>query len=332
MISMKRYWRGRGSAERVSWIVASGYPGLMDGTSTVKARENARGAMAMLGAIGLFIVNDAMIKLASEGLPAAQTIGVRGVFATTWIVLAVFASGLRGQTHHALERRTLGRALLDVASTFAYLIALFNMPLPLAVAIGQTAPLMILMLSVLFLREQVPWRRWAAMMVGFAAVLLIARPGSEGFSWWAALSLVATLCSAVRDIYTRVVPQRVPSLIITLSTSVAVTVTGMALTAWAGWRPMSAGQWGLLFAASMFLAGAYHLMIVAMRLGEVSFVGGFRYASLPAGALVSWVVWTQLPDIPAMIGMAMIVATGLYLFRTGRVANIDQPGADGAKA
>ena len=59
-------------------------------------------------------------------------------------------------------------------------------------------------------------------------------------------------------------------------------------------------------------------MIVAMRRGEVSFVGGFRYASLPAGALVSWMVWNQLPDLPATIGMAVIVAAGLYLFRTGR--------------
>jgi drug/metabolite transporter (DMT)-like permease len=81
---------------------------------------------------------------------------------------------------------------------------------------------------------------------------------------------------------------------------------------------MTSGQWGLLFGASVFLAGAYHLLIVAMRLGEVSFVGGFRYASLPAGAVVAWIVWGHLPDGPAMIGMAVIVAAGLYLFRTGR--------------
>ncbi len=278
--------------------------------------------MAMLGATGLFIVNDAMIKLASEGLPAAQTIGVRGIFATTWIILAVFATGHANQVHHALERHTLGRAMLDVASTFTYLIALFNMPMALAVAIGQTTPLMMLMLSVVVLGEQVPWRRWAAMIVGFAAVLLVARPGSDGFSWWAALSLLATLCSATRDIYTRVVPQRVPSLIITLASAVAVTLTANALTAVAGWRPMTFEQWGLIFGASIFLAGAYHLMIVAMRLGEVSFVGGFRYASLPAGALIAWIVWGQLPDALAILGMAIIVAAGLYLFRTGRPGRV----------
>lgn len=275
--------------------------------------------MAMLGAVGLFIVNDAMMKLASEGLPAAQTIGVRGVFATTWVIAAVLASSQRSQAHHTLERRTVIRALLDVASTFSYLIALFNMPLPLAVAIGQTAPLMILMLSVLFLRERVSRGRWAAMIVGFGAVLLIARPGSVGFTWWAALSLLSTLCGAIRDTYTRVVPQHVPSLIITLSTAVAITLTATAITAITGWHPMTGTQWSLLFAASLFLAGAYHLMIVAMRLGEVSFVGGFRYASLPAGALISWIVWNQLPDAPATIGMTIIVAAGLYLFRTGRI-------------
>ena len=279
---------------------------------------NRLGALAMLGAVGLFIVNDAMIKLASEGLPAAQTIGVRGVFATIWVALALAATGLWRKLALALERRTLGRSVLDVGSTFTYLIALFNMPLALAVAIGQTSPLMILALSVVFLREPVAWQRWVAVLVGFAAVLLVVRPGGEGFSWWAGLSLFATLLNASRDIYTRVIHQRVPSLVITFATAVAVTTTGVALIALHGWVAMSGAQWALLFGASIFLAGAYHLTIVAMRNGEVSFVGGFRYASLPVAALLGWLVWGHLPDGPAVAGMAIIVAAGLYLFRSGR--------------
>ena len=290
----------------------------MEETRHHDRRGNLRGALAMLGAIALFIINDAMIKLASDGVPAAQTIGVRGVFATTWVVLAVTAAGLWHQSHHALDRRTMGRAALDVGSTFTYLIALFHMPLSLAVAIGQTAPLMILCLSVLFLRERVPWARWVAVAVGFAAVLLVVRPGSEGFSAWALLTLFGTLISAMRDIYTRIVPARVPSLIITLATAVAVTVTGVSLTALHGWVPMRGEQWALLFGASVFLAGGDHLAIVAMRHGEVSFVGGFRYASLPLAAAVGFVVWGHLPDLVAVLGMGVIVGAGLYLFRSGR--------------
>ncbi len=284
--------------------------------------ENLRGALAMLGAIALFIINDAMIKLASEGLPAAQTIGVRGIFATAWVLLAVTAARQWHQAHHALDPRTMGRAALDVLSTFTYLIALFNMPLSLAVAIGQTAPLMMLALSVMFLRERVPWGRWVAVSVGFAAVLLVVRPAGgevgEGLGGWAMLALLATLFSAVRDIYTRLVPARVPSLIITMATAIAVTMTGVALTAIQGWVPMSGRQWTLLFGASVFLAGAYHLMIMALRHGEVSFVGGFRYASLPAAALLGWLVWGHLPDGPPVFGMMVIVGAGLYLFRSGQ--------------
>lgn len=284
-----------------------------------RRRENLRGALAMLGAIALFIINDAMIKLASENMPAAQTIGVRGIFATAWVLLTVTAARQWHQAHHALDPRTMVRAALDVLSTFTYLTALFNMPLSLAVAIGQTAPLMILALSVVFLRERVPWGRWVAVVVGFAAVLLVVRPGGEdGFNGWALLALVATLFSATRDIYTRLVPARVPSLIITLATAIAVTGTGVVLTAIHGWVPMSGRQWALLFGASVFLAGAYHLMILALRHGEVSFVGGFRYASLPAAALLGWLVWGHLPDGPAVLGMLVIVGAGLYLFRSGR--------------
>ena len=289
-------------------------------TSAAKWIENRRGAMAMSAAMALIIVNDAMIKLVNENLSAAQTIAVRGLFATALVLAAVLASG---QGHHlgkALELRTLGRAVLDVLGTFSYLFSLFNMPLAEATAINMAAPLIMVVLAVVFLREVVPWRRWLAVGVGFAGMLLIVRPGGASFNIWAGLCLAATVVNVLRDLYTRRIPSHVPSLIITVATASAVTLTACALTTVQGWQAMTGAQMSLLAGASVFLAVAYYLMIVAMRLGDASVVGGFRYSALPAAAVLGWVLWGQIPDPPALTGMVILVAAGLYLLQQERRA------------
>ena len=274
----------------------------------------------MSAAMALIIVNDAMIKLASETMPAAQTIGIRGMFATLWVLLAVLASRQGAQLRHAFERRTLGRALLDVAGTFSYLYALFNMPLAEATAINMAAPLIMVLFAVVVLGEDVRWQRWATVLAGFAGMMLVVRPGGNSFTWWAALCFGATVLNAARDVYTRGIPNRVPSLIITFTTASAVTVTALTITTVQGWQQFTLGEAMLLAGASAFLAAAYYLMIVAMRLGEVSVVSGFRYCALPAAALLGWAVWGQLPDAIASAGMTVLVAAGLYLLHHERAA------------
>ncbi len=255
----------------------------------------------MSGAMALIIVNDTMIKLASETLPAAQVIGVRGVFATLWVLAALLATGQAWQLGLVAERRTLVR-----------------MPLAEATAINMAAPLIIVLLAVTLLRERVGWQRWAAVLAGFAGMLLVVRPGADGFTWWAVLCVIATGLNAVRDVYTRRIPGRVPSLVITFATCAAVTLTGLAATAVHGWQAMTLREGALLAGASGFLAGAYYLMIAAMRLGEASVVGGFRYSGLIAAALLGWLVWGWLPDAAALAGMAVLAAAGLWLLRHER--------------
>ena len=274
----------------------------------------------MTASAALIVVNDSMIKLASESLPAAQTIAIRGAFATLWVLLAVMATRQTPHLRHSVEPRTLGRALLDVGSTFSYLYALFHMPLADATAINMAAPLIMVLFAVVFLREDVPWRRWAAVLAGFAGMLLIVRPGGNSFTWWAALCLFATALSAARDIYTRYIPPMVPSMIITLSGASAVTISALAITTVQGWQPMSPIEVMLLAGASAFLAASFYLLIVAMRLGEVSAVAGFRYSALPVAVLFGWLVWRHVPDAISYTGMALLVFAGLYLLHHGRVA------------
>ncbi len=289
--------------------------------------ENTRGALAMAVAMTLIVINDSMIKLVSETLPTAQTIGVRGLFATLFIGLAMVATGQVRRMRAAFEANTLWRAFLDIVGTFGYLIALFRMPLAEATAINMAAPLLIVVLAVVVLRETVSLERWAVVLVGFLGMLLIVRPGGNAFSVWAGLAMAATVLNAARDIVTRRIPPGVPSLVVSFVTASTVMATGCAGATLEGWQAMDLWQLLMLGGAAAFLSGAYYLMIVAMRLGEASFVGGFRYAGLPAAALLGWAMWGHLPDLPAGIGMTVLVCAGLYLLRGQRATTRRRTGS-----
>ncbi|TWT14905.1 DMT family transporter [Reyranella sp. CPCC 100927] len=280
---------------------------------------NRRGIVAMAIAMTLFIVNDALIKLAAETLPAGQAILIRGAFATILALIAVLAMGHARALPQITNPHVLVRATLDVLCTFGYLIALFNMPISIATAINMATPLAICVLAVLLLREHVGWRRWSAVMAGFAGVLLIIRPTPEGLNWWALLAFGATVLNGARDVYTRRIGGEIPSIVITLSTALGVTLCAAVVVAIEGWQPVAWREFGLLAAASLFLASGYHLVIVAMRAGEVSLVGAFRYTGMLGALALGYGVWGETPDLLSWLGIALLVGAGLYILHRERV-------------
>ena len=287
--------------------------------SSASTDANRRGIIAMSVAMSVFIVNDALIKLAAESLPAAQAICVRGVFATALAFAAVLAMGHARDLPRLANPPVMFRAVLDVLGTFGYLVALFNMPISIATAINMAAPLAICVLAVVWLREHVGWRRWSAVIAGFVGVLIIIRPTPEGLDGWALLAFGATVLNGGRDIYTRRIGLEVPSIIITLSTALGVTVFAAVVAAIEGWQPMAWRELGLLATASLFLALGYHLVIVAMRAGEVSLIGAFRYTGLLGAIVIGYTVWGEVPDALAWLGIALLVGAGLYILHRERV-------------
>lgn len=276
-------------------------------------RANRRGIVAMSVAMSMFIVNDTLIKLASESMPASQVIGVRGMIASLWIGAVVIGTGHAGGLAWMVDRRVLNRCALDILGTVSYLLALFALPLATATAINMATPLFITAMAAWWLREAVGWRRWSAVAVGFAGVLFIVRPGVDGLGVWAIVCFLATGVHAFRDIYTRRIPAKAPSIVITFANALAVGLFGCALCLVESWRPMGAREWGLLAAASVFLAIGYHLVVLAMRGGEASVIGAFRYSGLVWAVLLGWAVWGEVPDAPTWAGIVLLISAGLYI-------------------
>jgi drug/metabolite transporter (DMT)-like permease len=281
-------------------------------------RTNRRGIRFMVLAMGCFIVNDTLVKIAGESLPAAQLIFLRGVMASLWVLVVARATAVEMPVARLADRWVMIRAAIDALATIFYLVSLFHLPIANATAINMASPLFIVALAVPLLGERVDARRWMVIGLGFAGVLMVIQPRAEGFNGYALLCLAATFLHALRDLVTRRIPRGIPSLAITLSTAVAVTALAGLLSIVEGWRPMTAAGLGLIAAASMFLAVGYLFIVRSTREGDFSVIAPFRYSGLLLALLVGWAVWGDVPNLLGWGGIGLLTATGLYLIHVER--------------
>lgn len=280
----------------------------------------------MLFAMASFVTNDALVKYVSESLPAAQLIFIRGLFSIVLLLAVAQAMGLlrpgprqtASALRHILQRPVLLRSVLDALATMAYLSALFHLPLGNATAINMATPLFITLFAVLALGERVGPARWLAIAAGFAGVLLVVQPSAAGFNAWALMGLVGTLFHTARDLMTRSIARSVPSVLITVSTAVAVTLLSGVVSAVQGWKAISPQHLALLATASVFLSAGYYLLILGMREGEMSVIAPFRYTALLFALMMGWLVWGDVPNPLAWSGIAMLVGAGLYMLHSER--------------
>jgi len=291
----------------------------MTSTSSGALRaDNRRGILAMCGGMASFVVNDSMVKVVSESLPAAQLIFVRGAFATLLLLVVVHAMGATRHIARLANPRVLLRASFDAVATMAYLTSLFHLPIGEATAINMATPLFITAFAVIAFKERVGAGRWLAIATGFTGVLLVVQPSGAAFNAYALLCLGGTVLHAGRDLATRYVDAAIPSILITLSSAIAVTLLSGTLALVQGLRPMSGQQLALLAGASVFLSSGYYLLIMSLRRGEMSLIAPFRYVGLLFALLLGYVVWGDVPNALAWCGIALLVAAGLYVLHGGR--------------
>jgi drug/metabolite transporter (DMT)-like permease len=299
-------------------------PQIQPVTSSDIWQKNRSAIGFMLLAMTAFVFNDMSAKLASEELPTGQIILVRGLIATPLIILIAWWQGAFRHPALLFHKTVWLRTLGEVLATAMYLTALFNMPIANATAILQTVPLATTAAAALILREKVGIRRWLAITLGFAGVLLIVRPGSDGFTIWSLLALGAVGALLLRDLSSRVLPPAIPALGITALSTVAITLLGGVMSLSGDWQPISLQSYLYLCAAAVLLLSAHYFILYAMRHGELSVVAPFRYAIMLWAIVIQIVVFGLWPDLPTLAGSAILVATGLYTLYRERVVGQQQ--------
>jgi drug/metabolite transporter (DMT)-like permease len=269
----------------------------------------------MAVAMATFTVNDSFMKAATQLLPLSQAIVIRGVMTLAALLVLARMMGVRTLRVAKVDRKLLGwRTLAEVGGTITFLTALQHMQLANLSAILQSLPLAVTLGAVIALKEPVGWRRMTAIGVGFLGVLLIVRPGTEGFNIWAVVALISVVFVVVRDLATRQFSGALPSVTIAIYTAVAVTLMGVAGLAIEDWGPVPLVAFAMLAGAATMLIMGYLFIVMAMRVGDVAIVAPFRYSALIWAILIGWLVFGEIPKGLTLLGATIVVATGLYTY------------------
>lgn len=276
--------------------------------------ENGRAAMLMTLSMALFALEDAFIKQLSVGVPVYQILGMLGVFGLIMFWTRLAWRGQRMWTASMLHPMVIARNLGEVVGALGFVTALASGELASASAILQVMPLTLVLGGALFLGEQVGWRRWMSVILGFAGVLMILRPGTDAFQLAALWALLGVAGLTMRDLATRRVPADVQSDQLSAAAYGSMVPAGLLVAIFASKSPvvLDSTEWGFFAATVIVGVVAYALLVTATRLGEASAVAPFRYTRLGFALIVAVVVFGERPDWPTLAGAAVIAASGGY--------------------
>ena len=285
--------------------------------------DNLRGAAMMAGSMACFTINDAFLKTLSEAMPLFQVLLLRGAVTSAFMIwLAVWMGLHRVQVSPRDWVRIGVRTVAEAGAAWFFITALFHVDFANVAAIMQSLPLTITLAGALFLGDKVGWRRWAAILVGFAGVMLIIKPGGEGFTIFSVYVLASVACVTLRDLMARQVSTQVPSLLIAVVAAVGVTLFAGVGSLFVEWKPLTTGAGLSVLGSALFVIGGYILSVQSMRNGEISFVAPFRYTSLLVALVIGAVVFGTFPDVWTLVGAAVVVATGLFTLYRERVTRL----------
>lgn len=283
------------------------------------AGGNLRGIAALSAGMAFLVCNDITLKLASPEMPFGQLVFTRGLIATTLIVIVCVTLGVHRHWRGIFAVPVIGRSVANLGSTFFYINALLHLPIANVTSIVQATPLLLTALAALLLKEHVGWRRWLAILIGFGGVLLIVRPAAAEFNTYSVFALVAIAFVAARELSTRVVRADVPSLIVTLATSLSVTMAAGIYSLFEGWTNMPPASLGFIFVSASCLVCGYQMVVVAYRSGEIAVVSPFRFSIVLWAMLGGYFIWGEVPDVYTVAGIGLIVTMGAYTFHRERL-------------
>jgi drug/metabolite transporter (DMT)-like permease len=286
--------------------------------------DNLRGSVLMVLAMAGFALEDLFIKRLAGAMPVGQIVMVLGLGGAVIFAAICAGQGRRLFTRDLLARPVLLRNAGEMGGTMCFVTAIALTPLSEASAILQATPLAVTLGAALFLAEPVGWRRWSAILVGFAGVMMVVRPGAESFAPASLFAVGAVIGLALRDLATRAVPAAISSMQLSAYAFATLVPTGAILLA-LGEGPVVPGgvqmrDLGLALACAV---AAYYAIVAAMRVGEVAVVTPFRYTRLVFALVIGVLVFAERPDGWTITGAAVIVVSGLYtLMREARLGRL----------
>ena len=280
--------------------------------------ETLRGIALIVASASVFALVDGLSKMLAETQSVGQIVWARYAIALPVIVLLTPRAEWRGlfRTENAIHQ--IARGLIPIGVSVAMVLAVRYLPLAEATVILFAAPFLVVALAGPILGEHVRPASWIGVAVGFAAVLIVARPGFSDVSYYALFPLAAAVFYALYQLVTRGLTNKGErprtTLVWTLATGAVVATPLAALT----WEPVSTTAWVLMVSLGLVFALAQFLMVQAFAHAPAGVLAPFAYAQIVAATIVGVVFFDAVPDVWTLIGVAMIVGAGVFLARLQR--------------
>lgn len=284
----------------------------MRSQTVLNARETPLAIMTICAGVAFLVANDAVAKLLTDRYGPIQILFLRNLIAVpiiAGVILAAFGKA-RLRTNHL--RLHAFRGVIMVIGAWLYFTALMHMPLAEATALVFSAPIFITALSVPLLGEHVGWRRWGAVLLGFAGVLIIVRPGSAAFQLAALLPVGTAVFYAVFMISARWI-DRSERLWTMMLFAMLFPMLYAAPFAIASWNPVQSGDIILFVVTAVFGSLGLALIGHAFRLAPAAIVAPFDYTALIWATGFGWLIWGDIPMLWTIVGAAIIALSGIII-------------------
>ena len=280
-----------------------------------KASANRVGIVLMIASMAFFTLADLFLKLSSEFVTTGQITLVLGIGGTLMFWAMLVRKGETVFTPVFWEAPVMLRTAGELVATLFFVLALTYASFTAVAAILQTLPLLLTLCSFVFLKERVGIHRLSAILLGFGGMLLIVRPGSDGFDAYSLLAILAVIGMTMRDFGSRLVGSHISNERLAIFGTLGQIILGIGLMTFEEGHSIPSMEVTLYLVGMVVFASVAILLVTkAMRIGEISAVSPFRYSRLFFGMLVGIVVLGETVDQIMIIGSAIIIFSGLYLW------------------
>ena len=272
-----------------------------------------RAILLMVVGSFFFMVGDMFLKFSTETLPLGLVTIILGTGMAVIFLVMMLQRGDRifdrAYLHYAMAMRCAGESI----GVIGVILALTYSPFSTVTALMQSLPLVLTAMGVIFLGEKVGIHRILALFAGLIGVLIIIRPGLEGFDAFATFTLLGVAGMALRDFGTRIMPAAVSTTTLSFYGSLMIIVTGVGMMMITQDWTVPAGR-EIVFLTGLVTAAVIATLAVAtsMRLGDVSTIAPFRYVRIVFGVGAGIIVFGETVDLPTIIGSVIVVGAGLY--------------------
>ena len=281
----------------------------------IERTQNVRlGILLTMSSLVLFTIGEVLVKFLIREHDVTQVVWARYTFHALVTAVFLFRTGIGGHARTERLGLHLGRSALMLLATTAFFLALRYLPLADAVAINFVAPILVTAFAIPILKEHVGRRRWIAIIVGFCGVLIIIRPGLGVMHWATALPLCTAAGYALYQVLTRFAARTENTNTSLFWTSVfGVVVSSCAVPFF--WTQPSPTAWIMMIALGGVYGFGHYLLIRGLEIAPTSMLSPFFYTQIIWATLFGFIFFGHFPDAPTLVGLAVVMASGLYIWR-----------------